>query len=82
MGPWTRIGKPCVGEHADKTFYGQSTFILPIQGYKDAYMAMFDKWNKTDLINSTYIWLPIEFDDKGGMIIRWRDSWDIKNEWK
>ena len=38
--------------------------------------------NKTDLINSTYIWLPIEFDDNGGMIIRWRDSWDIKNEWK
>ncbi len=82
LGPWTRIGNPCVGEDADKTFYGQSTFILPIQGYKDAYMAMFDKWNKTDLINSTYIWLPIEFDDKGGMIIRWRDSWDIKNEWK
>lgn len=43
--------------------------VLPIQGKKDAYIAMFDKWNKTDLIHSTYIWLPIQFREDGSMAI-------------
>jgi len=37
---------------------------------------MFDKWNKKDLINSRYIWLPITF--KGDFInIAWKDKWDV-----
>jgi len=37
---------------------------------------MFDKWNKKDLINSRYIWLPVTF--KGDSInIAWKDKWDI-----
>lgn len=75
LGPWTVKGNPCIGEDADKTFYGQSTHVLPIQGKKDAYIAMFDKWNKTDLINSTYIWLPIRFGEDGNITIQWLDSW-------
>jgi len=40
----------------------------------DAYIAMFDRWNKTNLIDSRYLWLPIEFD--GDRIrIEWRDKW-------
>ena len=75
LGPWTVKGNPCVGKDADKTFYGQSTHVLPIQGKKDAYIAMFDEWNKTDLIHSTYIWLPIQFREDGSMAIQWLDSW-------
>jgi len=40
---------------------------------KNSDIAMFDRWNKTDLINSRYLWLPIEFD--GDRIkIEWRDK--------
>lgn len=55
MGEWTVMGNPCSGKDADITFYGQSTHVIKIEGTQDVYIAMFDKWNKTDLINSRYI---------------------------
>lgn len=76
LGEWTVMGNPCSGPDADITFYGQSTHVLPIAGRDGAFMAMFDKWNKTDLINSRYIWLPLTF--KGDSIdIAWHDQWNI-----
>lgn len=77
MGEWTVKGNPCSGEHADMTFYGQSTHVLPIAGKKDAYIAMFDQWNKTDLINSRYIWLPVAFKGDDVIDIAWQAKWDI-----
>lgn len=74
LGEWTSMGNPCRGENADKTFYGQSTYILPVAGKRDFYISMFDKWNKTDLENSRYIWLPISFKDEE-MYIIWNDDW-------
>ncbi|MFN2108426.1 MAG: glycoside hydrolase family 43 protein, partial [Anaerolineae bacterium] len=40
-GPWTELGNPCVGENSEITFGGQSTYILPVAGRQDAYIAMF-----------------------------------------
>lgn len=42
MGTWKTIGNPCTGPDADKTFYAQSTYVQPVIGKKDAYIAMFD----------------------------------------
>ncbi|MGA1976226.1 MAG: glycoside hydrolase family 43 protein [Bacteroidales bacterium] len=64
LGPWKVIGNPCSGKDAGKTFYAQSTFVLWVQGEKDFYIAMFDRWNKTNLIDSRYIWLPVRFNDR------------------
>lgn len=69
MGEWTSLGNPCIGKDADKTFYGQSTYVQPVYGKENCYVAMFDRWNKTDLENSRYIWLPLTFED-GRPIIR------------
>ena len=76
LGEWKVMGNPCSGKDADITFYGQSTHVLKIEGKADAYMAMFDKWNKTDLINSRYIWLPIKFNGDS-IDIAWQEKWDI-----
>lgn len=76
MGPWKTIGNPCTGPEADKTFYAQSTYVQPVMGKKNAYVAMFDRWNKTDLEDSRYVWLPMEISDNG-ITIPWRDSWNM-----
>ena len=76
MGEWTSLGNPCVGKDADKTFYGQSTYVQPVYGKENCYVAMFDRWNKTDLEDSRYIWLPLSFDN-GEITIPWRDRWDM-----
>ena len=76
MGKWTVIGNPCTGNNADKTFYGQSTYVQPIYGKKNLYVAMFDRWNKTNLGDSRYIWLPLDFSN-GKITIPWRESWNL-----
>ncbi|GHT03539.1 glycosyl hydrolase family 43 [Bacteroidia bacterium] len=76
LGEWTILGNPCSGPDADKTFYGQSTHVLKVEGTEDAYIVLFDRWNKTDLIDSRYIWLPVVFE-KNAVDIPWQDSWTI-----
>lgn len=73
MGPWKVIGDPCRGPEAEKTFYAQSTYVQPVHGKKDCYLAMFDRWNKTDLQNSRYVWLPIVWEGDTPTI-PWRDT--------
>ena len=75
MGKWQIQKNPCKGPKAKKTFGAQSTFILKVEG-QDRYITMFDRWNKQDLIHSSYIWLPIDFDGDE-MIIEWKDKWNL-----
>jgi len=82
-GPWKHSHNPCVGVNPqnglgpDKTWGGQSTHIFAVQGKRDAYVAMFDVWRpRPQLVESGYIWLPVEFVD-GKMTIRWRSEWDL-----
>lgn len=75
FGEWKQLPNPCVGKDADKTFGGQSTYILPLTGKKDAFVFMADMWRPKSLADSRYIWLPVQFDDKNVPYIRWVDCW-------
>jgi len=59
-----------------KRFGGQSSFIFPIQGKKDAYIAMFDIWKPEMPIEGLYIWLPIEMQTNK-ISIKWKDEWNL-----
>lgn len=79
-GPWTELGNPCRGVNpanglgAAKTFGGQSTFILPIDGEDGAFIAMFDEWRPDNPIDGRYYWLPVRFE-ADRMVIEWKDCW-------
>lgn len=81
-GPWKELGNPCVGTNPNnrmgpnRTFGGQSTYIFPVQGKKDAYIAMFDLWRPQNAIDGRYLWLPIKFTD-AGFKIEWANQWDL-----
>lgn len=77
MGQWTVLGDPCRGVDAEKTFYAQSTYVQPIQGSDGVYLAMFDRWNKTDLEDSRYVWLPIEWTAEGMPTIPWKETVEL-----
>ena len=70
-GPWTQHPNPCRGPKAEKTFMGQSTFILPAG---NQYIFMADIWRPRHPRDARYIWLPIEFED-GKPVVRWQDEW-------
>jgi hypothetical protein len=81
-GPWIDHGNPCDGVNPEnglgkeKTYGGQSTFILPVHGLKDAYIAIFDINKPENPYDSRAIWLPVTIkEDK--FFITWRDSWDM-----
>ncbi|MDN3596726.1 glycoside hydrolase family 43 protein [Zunongwangia endophytica] len=78
MGPWEKLGNPAVGENADKTFFSQSTFVLPVQGKEDSFIFMADRWKPKNHINGRYIWLPIEWENEKP-IIRWKKEWDLSS---
>ncbi|MDF1512992.1 MAG: glycoside hydrolase family 43 protein [Anaerolineae bacterium] len=75
-GPWTELGNPCVGDNSELTFGGQSTYILPVEGQADAYIAMFDLWRPGNAIDGRYMWLPLEFEDER-LVLRYRETWDL-----
>lgn len=75
-GPWVYHGNPCVGPKSEITFGGQSTYVLPVAGKKDAFIFMADKWTPKNAIDGRYLWLPIKF--KGDDIeIDWMDNWGL-----
>ena len=63
MGRWEQKGNPCTGTDADKTFYAQSSFVLPLAGEPGSFIFIADRWNKLNLEDSRYIWLPLAVKD-------------------
>ena len=76
-GEWKTIGNPCRGnENENKiTFGSQSTQILPVQGKKDSFIYIGDRWTPENLATSPHIWLPIEWE-KGLPVIKWYTEWE------
>jgi beta-xylosidase len=87
-GPWTQHPNPCVGPLADKTFNGQSTFVLTLDDsdlkalksqtsdLKSRYIFMADIWRPRQPRDARYIWLPIELES-GKPVVRWCDEWQF-----
>ena len=79
MGPWKELGNPWLGDKADKSFYTQSTYVLPVEGKDGEYIFMADIWMPKDFRACRHVWLPIEFkDDKP--VLRWRDEWSLDGQ--
>ena len=78
-GPWQALGNPCVGpsERTKITFESQSTFVLPVQGQKDAFIFMADRWRPDNAIDGRHVWLPVQFDKEGKPFLAWLDQWDL-----
>ena len=70
-GPWTQHPNPCRGPKAEKTFGGQSTFVLTLDDGRHIFMA--DIWRPRHPRDARYIWIPIEFED-GKPVVRWCDE--------
>jgi beta-xylosidase len=78
-GPWALLGNPCVGpeERTRVAFESQSTHILPVQGKKDAFIFMADRWRPDNAIDGRYVWLPVQFNKDGMPFLEWKDGWDL-----
>ncbi len=79
FGDWKELGNPAVGKDSETTFSSQSTYVLQVQGKKDSYIFMGDRWTPDNPIDGRYIWLPITFENDAPKLY-WKDSWSLKND--
>jgi beta-xylosidase len=82
MGPWKELGNPCVGDFAELTFHSQSTAVIPVQGKKDAFIFVADRWRPENAIDGRYVFLPIFFDSDQKPVLRWFDEWNLNSLWQ
>lgn len=69
LGDWTNYGNPCKGKDAHITYYGQGTFVIPVNAKKNNFIFMADKWNERDLKSSTYLWKTLYVNNKNEVVI-------------
>jgi hypothetical protein len=77
-GEWKSVGNPCRGTDDENkiTFGSQSTQILPVEGKKNVFIYMGDRWIEDNLADSRHIWLPVEWE-KGFPVIKWYPNWSL-----
>jgi hypothetical protein len=71
LGEWKQQENPCVGPDAETTFSSQSTYVLPLDPAHGRFLFMADRWNKTNLEDSRYVWLPMTVKP-GKVSITWQ----------
>lgn len=76
-GSWESLGNPCVGKGAETTFQSQSTYIIKVEGLKNKFIFMADRWAPDNPIDGKYIWLPLIFENNKP-VLRWQDEWNLK----
>lgn len=77
-GPWTLLGDPCVGDTKLTTFDAQVSSVFRHPHKQNLFIAVADRWNKQNLSDSRYVWLPLAQEgDK--LELHWRDSWRIED---
>lgn len=76
LGEWKNMGDPCVGDTNGKTFYTQSTNVITLEEGKYVYMG--DRWNDSKLEDSRYVWLPVEIDGAGNLLLKEYKDWTLE----
>ncbi|KAK7464767.1 hypothetical protein VKT23_005974 [Stygiomarasmius scandens] len=80
-GPWST--QSYIATLGTRTFNSQSTMIISVQGSRHSrFLYCGDQWTTAkDLYLSTYVWLPIQFnDDTGALSVVWHDLYSIDVE--
>lgn len=78
MSGWKALENPCRGteEEIKTTFHSQSTYVLPVEGKKDAFIYVGDRWKPENHIEGPYVILPVQFEN-GIPLLQWYDSWNL-----
>ncbi|HCY41497.1 MAG TPA: beta-glucanase [Prolixibacteraceae bacterium] len=76
FGEWKELGNPAVGNDSELTFHSQSTFVLKVQGKKESYIFMGDRWTPDNPIDGRYVWLPVVFEDNAPKLY-WKHKWSL-----
>jgi len=75
---WSSLGNPT---GSDTSFNSQPALVLPYTSNVtnlSYFIYLGDRW-MPNLLNASYIWLPIAINADNTLKISWRDQWDLDN---
>jgi len=76
MGEWKLHGNFATDPLKQVSYRSQPCYVLKVEGRKDAFIYMADRWNPNDVEHSTHVWLPVSMRS-GLPVVRWYDQWDL-----
>lgn len=74
LDEWEDIGDPCVGDFTHTTFNTQSTGVFGVEG-TDTQIIMLERHNTGNFIESSYVWLPIRFNEDNTVSLHYLKEW-------
>ncbi|CAL8141187.1 unnamed protein product [Orchesella dallaii] len=72
-GPWSERFQ--VAPSSSNTFDSQTNYVVPLPDGK--FMFAGDRWNRNDLSDSRYVWLPIQFGSENTISISWSAQFSL-----
>lgn len=73
---WEDLGDPCVDDFTHTTFNTQSTNVFSIEG-TDTQILMLERHNTSNFLKSSYVWLPIKFNDNNTVSLHYEKEWHL-----
>nr|MCR4832066.1 family 43 glycosylhydrolase [Butyrivibrio sp.] len=77
LGPWTTVGNPCTDDGANTTYNTQSTCVFAVDAAAGKFVYMGDRWNSSNLNDSRYVWIPVEFLSGNKIALRNYSDWTV-----
>lgn len=79
LDEWEDIGDPCVDDFTHTTFNTQSTNTFCVDG-TDIQIIMLERHNTSNFLRSSYVWLPIEFNDNNTISLKYKKEYHLNNK--
>ena len=76
LGDWEEIGDPCVDDLTKTTFNTQGSNAFVVQG-TGMQIMMLERHNTENFLKSSYVWLPVEFNENNTVSLRYTKEWRI-----
>lgn len=58
----------------ETTYASQPAFVLSFQGEEEQFLYVGDRWNGKHYAESTYVLLPLQFDDEGNLFMTYQEE--------
>lgn len=76
LDEWEEIGDPCVDDFTHTTFNTQGSNAFLVQG-TDTQIIMLERHNTTNFLKSSYVWLPIEFNENNTISLHYKREYRL-----
>ncbi|WP_035766125.1 glycoside hydrolase [Butyrivibrio sp. NC2002] len=77
LSKWNWMGDPCTEDTKGTTYDTQSTCVFAVDAAAGQFIYMGDRWKSSDLSDSRYVWVPVEFLNGGKIALGKYSNWTL-----